>query len=154
MRISSRIALAASLSFVLLSSVALAGTPSTAPVPNRPDPGNPGHQICTGYCPQPADVADACHHDLSSLPHLTGRQIEAIGEDQRLHIAPVCDSANHSLTDMKVVPVEHGNVAGLITSIEANPLIMGELKRHGYRSIDVVGILLGSNAAVLYVHKA
>ncbi|MDR3475241.1 MAG: hypothetical protein P4M09_26615 [Devosia sp.] len=156
MRISSRIALVSSLSLVLFSTAALALGPSTAPLPGGPGGTPPGHTACTGIdCPQPeaSNLAD-CSDRLLSLPHVTGRQIEAIDEDQRIHIAPVCDMANRSLTDVKPSEASPGNVAGLLTSIEANPLVMAELRRHGYRSIDVIGILLGSNAAVLYVHKA
>jgi len=157
MRIASTMALVAALAFTVFSSAAMAGGPSTAPGPNGGgDPGHPGGgNPCTAICgtaevKQPKDCSDK----LRPLPVISARDILDIGEDQRMHIAAVCDLvANHSLTDATPQEVSRGNVTGLRPAIEGNPLVMAELDEHGYKSGDVIGILIGSNAAVLYVHK-
>lgn len=165
MRTTSRIALIGTLSMMLFSSAAFAAfNPAGAPgpAPGRPGGTPPsttpgGHDACTGYCPSIADQAtnyNDCSDKLLTLPHITGRQVEAIDESQRIHIAPVCDLSTSALATARMRDIALGNVTGLRSSIESNPLLMGELRQHGYRSIDVVGILLGSNAAVVYVHKA
>lgn len=147
------------------STGAFADGPSTSPVSqaricNSDHPCNPGGDTpgggsnCTAICGTP-DVAlnKDCSDNLAKLKHISGRDILAIDE-QRIHIMPVCDTANnHSLTQAQLPFLQRGNVDGLRTSIESNPILMGKLSERGYDANDVLGILLGSNAAVLYVHK-
>ena len=152
MRLLSIIALTATLSTGLVSVADAATTrPNNPPGPNTTD------LVCVATCPpRHADSVTQpnCSDKLMRLPHLTARDILAVGEDQRLHVAPICDLiANHSLADARTHDMGAGNVAGLRAAIERNPLLMNELSSHGYDSNDVFGILIGVNAAVLYVHK-
>ena|GEM_PF-7062002 len=154
MRVASKFAVVATLSLMLVSSGAFAqtrGGTNGGPVPPT-TPGGP--QLCVGTCPAPdAQATVYCSDKAWDLPKITARQVVAIGEQQRIHLAPVCDPQDRGLVNVPTHDVALGNVAGLRGAIEANPLLMAQLDQHGYRSIDVVGILLGSNAAVLYVHK-
>jgi hypothetical protein len=165
MRASSILVVALGLSLATMS-LGLAGAAMAQRVPPPTNGGGGGDNgpnttplVCVATCPPNERVAASsptqnnCADRLLDLPKITGRQVLAVGEDQRLHIAPLCDFANHSLTDAQVKSLGQGNVLGLRSYIEANPLIMSELADHGYRSIDLVGLLIGSNAAVLYVHK-
>jgi hypothetical protein len=114
-----------------------------------------GGSNCTVLCGGPAVAINLkdCSDNLAKLKHITSRDVLSIG-GQRIHVMPLCDTVNnHSLTEAQLPFLQRGNVDGLRTSIEGNPVLMGELLEHGYGSKDVLGILVGSNAAVLYVHK-
>jgi hypothetical protein len=123
--------------------------------PGGPNGGGTG---CAAICGVPEVAKNSaikdCSDHLAALPHITKRDIVEIGMEQRLHLSPVCENyADQDLTAKQVHYLERGNVAGLELAIEANPLLMQELSDHHYKVGDVLGLLIGDNAAVLYVHK-
>jgi|SRR6185312_12568169 len=125
---------------------------------NCGDGGGGSDTNCAAICGAPhvakTDPYLDCTEDLAHLPRITKGDIAMIGGGQRLHIAPVCQGyADVSLTEKQHNYLDRGNTPGLETAIAANPAIMAELTSHHYKADDVRGILIGSNAAVLYVHK-
>ena len=122
-------------------------------------PSAPGHPtLCTALCPPPtATPGDVnykvCGDKLSQLPKITSREVRGIGSSDTVHLVPLCDVVNHSLTAEQTAFLSRGNAAGLLTAIGANRTLDTRLVASGYRANDVLGILLGPNAAVLYVHK-
>ena len=154
----------------MMASAATAATTNRLPNGGDPgtpnNPGNPDNNCDSPTCPPgtpgnpgPGGLSfevryKECSDKLLSLPHVTGRDVEAIGEQERIHIAPICDIDSSTLESARLQDVGLGNSAGLLAAIESNGLLMEQLQRHGYHSRDVIGILMGSNAVVLYVHKA
>jgi len=120
--------------------------------------GGSGGSTCAAICGTPEIAKDAAYKDcsdhLANLPPLSKRDVFAIGPEQRLHLSPVCENyADRDLTAKQVNYLERGNVAGLEAAIEANPVLKAELASHHYKVGDVLGLLVGDNAVVLYVHK-
>ncbi len=113
-----------------------------------------GQDACVTGCTPVAAITNykGCSDHLADLPRITGRQIDDIAE-QKVHLAPICDYSNTALTDQQYHFLQRGNVSGLEADIAGNPVLMNQLASHGFQPRDVLGILLGSNAAVLYVHK-
>lgn len=164
-----RIAALAAISALL----AISAIPTTANAMFQPAPGNTvvcrgancgggggggTDTNCAAICGTPEIANTAVYRDcsdhLANLPHLTKRDVMDIGRGQRLHLAPVCElNAGHSLTDQQIRYLQRGNVTGLDSAIAANPFLMNELSQHGYKVHDVLGLLVGNNAAVVYVHK-
>lgn len=124
--------------------------PCPAPNPNS----GGGTDACVTACTPVASNTNYkdCSDHLADLPRITGREIDDIGQ-QRVHIAPLCDFSLQALTDQQLHYLQRGNVAGLEADIAGNPVLMAQLTSHGFKPRDVLGILVGSNAAVLYVHK-
>ena len=161
MRIASKIALVAALTFGVFSTAAFADGPPVwvlvATVGGN-NPGTPGNNNCTALCSPPATTASevnyhACGDKLGQLRRITSRQVGRIDETDVVHLVPLCDSVGHTLTETETQYLARGNVGGLLTTIDRNPVLMAELTDGGYKANDVLGIALGPNAAVLYVHK-
>lgn len=125
----------------------------TFPPPTTPGGGD---EACVTACsPAPSHAGvnyKDCSDKLADLPHTTAAQVAGIRQ-QRIHIVPLCDYSNSTLTQQDRLYLTRGNVAGLDAAIAANPVLQAQLTAHGFSTKDVLGILLGSNAAVLYVHK-
>lgn len=146
-------AIAAIASFALLTVGAYAQ--SVAPPKNPTTPNNP---VCTALCPPPALASGdvnykVCSDKLAQLPKVTIREVRGVDSSDTVHLVPLCDVVNHSLTAEQTAFLSRGNAAGLLTAIGANRTLDTRLVAGGYRANDVLGILLGPNAAVLYVHK-
>ena len=67
-----------------------------------------------------------------------------------MHLVPLCDTVNHSLTEEER-PSPRGNVQGLLPVIAQNDTLMSELDNAGYDANDVLGVAFGPDAAILYV---
>ena len=161
MRLASKIALIAGLSFGFTSSTAAFadGPPVFVySVVVGTNPGNPGNNNCTALCPPPVSLASevnyhACGDKLGQLRRVTGRQVGRIDETDTVHLVPLCDSVGHTLTETQTQYLARGNVSGLLAVIGNNPVLMAELTDGGYKANDVLGIALGPSAAILYIHK-
>lgn len=150
-------------SVVAASLLLMLGVSSALAMDIRPprggNPGNPGGggpAVCVGTCQAPVETlaSNDCGGRLLNLPRITGRQIAAIGGAQKVRVTPVCETATGAIDTAKKREVDLGNVAGLLGAIEGNHLLVSTLRDRGYRSADVIGILLGPQAAIVYVHKA
>jgi hypothetical protein len=147
----SRLALVAVLSVGLLSSAASAQ--STRP---KAPPPNGGPTVCVAACPPPVSVGDdhrfeACGDKLAQLRRVTVGQVGRIDPRDVVHLVPLCDTVNHTLTRQQLTYLARGNVQGLVPTIGRNPTLMRALGRRGYAANDVIGIALGPRAAILYV---
>ncbi len=161
MRANSKLALIVALSVGLMSTAVFADppvrvlsatVPSTVPGGN-PTPSNPN--TCTVLCPQPglSEVSNQdCSDKLKQLRRVTASQVRRIDEQDVVHLVPLCDTVGHSLADTQTQYLARGNVSGLIPAIGTNPVLMAKLDTRGYAPNDVIGIALGVDAAILYVH--
>jgi len=93
----------------------------------------------------------ACGDQLQHLRRVTVGQVRRVDEQDVVHLVPLCDTVNHTLTENQMRYLARGNVQGLIPSIDHNDTLMAELEDHGYEANDVIGIALAPDAAVLYV---
>ena len=98
-------------------------------------------------------ASNACGDKLGQLRRVTSRQVGRIDETDIVHLVPLCDTVGHTLTETETQYLARGNISGLLTTIGNNPVLMAELTDGGYKANDVLGIALGPNAAILYVHK-
>jgi hypothetical protein len=135
------------------------GPPPTSPGTGDGDNGG----ICVAACytlpprhvapPATVNVLAACTEKLTQLRRVTVGDVRRIGSDDVVHLVPLCDSVGKSLTAVETQYLDRGNVMGLLPTIGANPVLMSELDDRGYAANDVLGIALGPNAAILYVHR-
>lgn len=145
----------------------LAGTASAAvrvvapPPPPPPGPSStssrPGPVVCVALCPPPVAAAETpnfkgCGDKLASLPRVTRGEIEAVDRRDRVHLVPLCDLVNRSLTAEQKTVLSRGNVQGLLRAIGNNPTLRAGLSRSHYAANDVIGVALGQNMVVLYVN--
>jgi hypothetical protein len=142
----------------MLSTAAMAAT--TAPRGNVPPPpknGNP--TFCIAACLPPADTNSAaqnyhlCADKLANLRRVTVGDVRRVQVGEPVHLVPLCDVVNHTLTEQQQRYLARGNVQGLIPVIARNPALMAELSDRGYDANDVIGIALAPSAAVLYVSR-
>jgi len=94
-----------------------------------------------------------CGDKLGNLRRVTVGQVRRIDENDQVHLVPLCDTVNRSLTQQQLNYLARGNVQGLIPTINDNDTLMAELEDHGYEANDVIGIALAPDAAVLYVSR-
>lgn len=121
-----------------------------------PKGGEPGPDLCTAACialptPPKTDLFAACSDKLADLPRVTQRQVRGIGPTHVVHLVPLCDIRNHTLTREETTYLSRGNVSGLIPAIAQNRVLMAALGGRGYDANDVIGVALGPDAAILYV---
>ena len=136
----------------------LAGTASAARVIlTPPPPGKSGPVVCVALCPPPAALADTpnfkgCGDKLASLPRVTVGDIKAVDDRDRVHLVPLCDVVNRSLTPEQKTVLARGNVQGLLKAIGENDTLRANLNRSHYAPNDVIGVAMGRNMVVLYVN--
>ena len=94
-----------------------------------------------------------CGDKLGNLRRVTIGQVRRIDENDKVHIVPLCDTVNRSLTEQQWNYLARGNVQGLIPAIDDNDTLMAELEDRGYEANDVLGIALAPDAAILYVSR-
>jgi len=94
-----------------------------------------------------------CGDKLGNLRRVTVGQVRRIDENDKVHLVPLCDTVNRSLTEQQRNYLARGNVQGLILTISHNDTLMAELENNGYEANDVIGIALAPNAAILYVSR-
>lgn len=154
------------LAFAATLAVGFAGTFDTAQAqfaaPPRVAPGGSpaatdhGPDLCTAACfsipPRAKKTAyQVCGDKLAELRPVSAGQVGRVGDPATVHLVPLCDITNHSLSQQEWAYLARGNVSGILPAIAGNPVLMAELGHGGYKANDVIGVLLGSNAAVLYV---
>jgi len=134
---------------------------------HRCPPGNNGGVGCTVICPPSDDppptvpgdpkVVSAqlkvCGDKLQQLRRVSAAEIRSIHQQDEVKVVPVCESAYPSLTENQIKLGDRGNAAGLITAIAGNPVMVAELGDTRHRPDDVIGVAIGDNAAILYVHR-
>ena len=154
MRSNSTVALIVALSVGLLSTAGFAASTLPPRTNGSTVPGgNPN--TCTVLCPIPGDAevsARDCSDKLKDLRRVTASQVRRIDDQDVVHLVPLCDTIGHSLTEGEREYLARGNVSGLIPVIGRNPVLLAELDDRGYAPDDVIGIALGVDAAILYVH--
>jgi len=135
----------------------LAGSASAAVVRGTPPPTDkPGPVVCVALCPPPA-VGETtnfkgCGDKLASLPRVTVGEIRAVDKRDRVHLVPLCDVVNRSLTGDEKAILSRGNVQGLLKAIGDNDTLRTGLDRSHYAANDVIGVAMGRNMVVLYVN--
>ncbi|HYP04734.1 MAG TPA: hypothetical protein VER03_00755 [Bryobacteraceae bacterium] len=94
-----------------------------------------------------------CGDKLGQLGNVTPEIVGAIA-GETVKVVPVCQYS--SLVGEQSPDLLHavGNAGGLHPSIGANPVLDGALDGRGYNEDHVVGLALGDNTVVLYVHKS
>ena len=153
MRSNSTVALIVALSVGLLSTAAFAASTQPRTNGSTVPGGNPN--TCTVLCPIPGDAEVSvrdCSDKLKDLRRITASQVRRIDDQDVVHLVPLCDTIGHSLTEGEREYLARGNVSGLIPVIGSNPVLLAELDDRGYAPDDVIGIALGVDAAILYVH--
>ena len=153
MRSNSTVALIVALSVGLLSTAAFAASTQPRTNGSTVPGGNPN--TCTVLCPIPGDAEVSvrdCSDKLKDLRRITASQVRRIDDQDVVHLVPLCDTIGHSLTEGEREYLARGNVSGLIPVIGRNPVLLAELDDRGYAPDDVIGIALGVDAAILYVH--
>ena len=146
-----RLVLLAVVAVGLLSTAAFAQVRKGPPTPDNPN-------LCVAACgpiriPVSPTNYKACGDKLAQLPKFTIRQVEVIDKTDRVHIVPLCDSVGHSLTKAETTFLARGNVSGLLVPIGKNAQLMAALTASKHVPNDVLGIIIGKNAVILYVHK-
>ena len=126
--------------------------------PGGTPPGGGGGPNCVVLCTPNPSISQldyqTCSDKLGQLKVVTRDEVAAIGPERRVHLSPLCaDPVGRTLTETETRYLDRGNIQGLLTVIAENPVLADTLAQGGYKANDVLGILVGSNAAVLYVHK-
>jgi hypothetical protein len=87
----------------------------------------------------------SCANVLNFLPRIVRKSaVAAIPEDAHVVVHSIC----------RGVPLnDFGNAAGLTRTIAANPALVAELARWGYRPDDVIAIQINGDSVQLYVHR-
>jgi hypothetical protein len=140
-----------------LAGAANAARVAPPPPPPGPTPSKPGPVVCVALCPPPVALADTpnfkgCGDKLASLPRVTVGDIKAVDKRDRVHLVPLCDVVNRSLTAEQKTVLSRGNVQGLLKAIGNNPTLRAGLSRSHYAANDVIGVALGQHMVVLYVN--
>lgn len=85
-----------------------------------------------------------CDAQIGDLKKVTARQVKSISGRDDVQVVPVC-------VEMNLIEQQKG-VENLRTAIAQNDNMGAALDDTGYGADDVVGLVVGRTAAVLYVH--
>lgn len=94
-----------------------------------------------------------CAAPLGHLPKVSEREIRSVDGRDRIMLIPICDLLNKSLTQALPNIIVQGNAESLVPAISRNPVLTAALGHASYRADDVVGVTMGTNVVMLYVHK-
>jgi hypothetical protein len=103
---------------------------------------------------KPGINATACGQKLGNLRRVTVSQVRRIDDSDHVHLVPICDNLNRSLTEQEMSFLARGNVQGLLRPIGQNATLEAALADGGYRADDVIGVVLNPRAVTLYVSRA
>jgi hypothetical protein len=105
-------------------------------------------------CASASSDIKACGEKLGNLRRVTVAQVRRIGDSDKVHLVPICDTVHRSLTQVETTYLARGNVQGLILPISQNDTLMAALDDGGYRANNVLGIARGQDMVILYVSRA
>lgn len=108
-----------------------------------PDPGKDGG-LPGGDIPGNKVGLNLCDAQIGDLKKVTARQVRSIAGRDDVQVVPVC-------VDMNLIEQQKG-VENLRQAIARNDRMDAALDQTGYGADDVVGLVVGRKAAVLYVH--
>jgi len=94
-----------------------------------------------------------CAAPRGHLPIVSEREIRSVDRRDRIKLIPICDRMNASLTQVQQNLALHGNAESLVPAIAQNAVLTAALGHARYRADDVVGITMGTDTVLLYVHK-
>ena len=94
-----------------------------------------------------------CASPLGHLPNVSEREVRSVDEQDRIKLIPICDRMNASLTQAQQNLGATGNAESLVPAIADNAVLTAALGHARYRADDVVGIVMGTDTVMLYVHK-
>ena len=94
-----------------------------------------------------------CASPLGHLPNVTEREVRSVDGRDRVKLIPICDRLDASLTQAQQNLAVHGNAETLVPAIAENVVLTSALGHGRYRADDVVGIVMGTDTVMLYVHK-
>ena len=94
-----------------------------------------------------------CASPLGHLPNISEREVRSVDERDRIKLIPICDRLNASLTQVQQNLGATGNAESLVPAIADNAVLTATLGHARYRADDVVGIVMGTDTVMLYVHK-
>jgi hypothetical protein len=103
-------------------------------------------------CGGKAQLSD-CAAPLGHLPKVSEREIRSVDRHDRIKLIPICDRLNASLTQVQQNLELHGNAESLVPAIARNAVLTAALGHARYRADDVVGVTMGTDTVMLYVHK-
>ena len=112
----------------------------------------PGHAHIRPTCGGKSALAD-CASPLGHLPNVTEREVRSVDGRDRIKLIPICDRLDASLTQAQQNLAVHGNAETLVPAIADNAVLTSALGHGRYRADDVVGIVMGTDTVMLYVHK-
>ena len=116
--------------------------------PAQPAPKGRPHISCGGT----AQLSD-CAAPLGHLPIVSEREIRSVDRHDRIKLIPICDRLNASLTQVQQNLALHGNAESLVPAIAQNAVLTAALGHARYRADDVIGVTMGTDTVMLYVHK-
>jgi len=94
-----------------------------------------------------------CATPLGNLPDVSEREVRSVDGRDRIKLIPICDRLDASLTQAQVNMGLTGNAESLVPAIARNPVLTAALDRGRYSADDVLGIVMGTDTVMLYVHK-
>jgi hypothetical protein len=103
-------------------------------------------------CGGKSALAD-CAFPLGHLPDVSEREVRSVDGRDRIKLIPICDRLDASLTKADQNLAQHGNAETLVPAIAKNIVLASALGHARYRADDVVGIVMGTDTVMLYVHK-
>jgi len=103
-------------------------------------------------CGGKSALAD-CSAQLGHLPDVSEREVRSVDRRDRIKLIPLCDKLDASLTQAQQNLAQHGNAETLVPAIAQNVALTTALGDGRYRADDVVGIVMGTDTVMLYVHK-
>lgn len=109
---------------------------------------HPPRVVC-GAKSSPVD----CASPLGHLPDVSEREVRSVDRQDRIKLIPICDRMDASLTQAQVNLGLTGNAETLVPAIARNPVLTAALDRGRYSADDVLGIVMGTDTVMLYVHK-
>ena len=103
-------------------------------------------------CGGKSALAD-CASPLGHLPNVSEREVRSVDGRDRVKLIPICDRLDASLTQAQQNLAQHGNAETLVPAFAQNAVLTMALGHGRYRADDVVGIVMGTDTVMLYVHK-
>ena len=115
------------------------------------DQAHAGRRVAV-VCGGKSALAD-CSAQLGHLPDVSEREVRSVDNRDRIKLIPLCDRLDASLTQAQQNLAQHGNAETLVPAIAQNVALTTALGHGRYRADDVVGIVMGTDTVMLYVHK-